>query len=456
MSTISLFSSEELCSFSKSKLKCMCRYQAQPNTPFPVHSADCTRMSLTEFPKDTHLPSVEDLDLSRNLISTLDHDHNNFESVLLRFLNLSFNKIAYLFQDFFINTPNLSVLDLSHNEIVYLSNANVFRGLGNLTVLKLSFNKLSTLPEDVFRPLKNLEELDLRFNYLGVTLMQHSSFFQLSMGFPRNISKLNLDGVGISKLPNGYFDEGSHLKYLSLSDNPLTEIPLVSSIVEHLDLSGTHITTVSGKHLPYQSLKVLKLNRLKRLEEIEHYAFLNLKSLEELHLSDSKRLRSLPNLAFGILSNDTEVTLKRMHISRTGIRTLNSTYLHLFKKVKFVDLQHNPWDCKCEILWLQQLNGSLHRYDNIRCLTPRNLRTKKIMSLSDKDMPDCFNSYANVQKTLIGIFSILVALLCLLILYLLYLGPFHPPKTRGVGPGSPYQSISLEIDPCKAEDASRN
>ncbi|KAK5650397.1 hypothetical protein RI129_001426 [Pyrocoelia pectoralis] len=449
-----LYSSNELCSFTKTKFKCICGFRVQPYTPFPVHTADCTNIGLTDFPKDTQLPNIEDLDVSFNKISILNHDDNNFLNFVLRSLNLSFNKIVYVFQDFFINTPNLSILDLSHNEIVYFPNSNVFRGLGNLTVLNLSFNKLSTLPEDIFTPLTNLEELDLRYNYLGATLMNSNDFFQLTMGFPRNISTLKLDGVGLTSLAYGYFNEGHHLKYLSLSDNPLSEIPSISFTIEHLDLSGTHIAIISGKYLPYPSLKVLKLNRLKRLEEIEHYAFFNLKVLEELHLSDSKSLRSFTDLAFGVLSENTELPLKRIHFARTGMKTLNSTYLNLFGTMEYVDLQHNPWDCNCDILWLQQLNGSLNRDDNIRCLTPRNLRSKRIMHLSDKDMPDCFYGENKIQKTLIGIFAILVGLLMLFILYLLYLGPFHQGH-RGVGPGSPYQSTSIKLDPSEGEDTSR-
>ncbi|KAK4883065.1 hypothetical protein RN001_006384 [Aquatica leii] len=441
---------KRLCFFNKSETNCMCRFKTKPGFNIPVLSADCTSLNFKEFPRDVQIPSVEDLDLSKNEITQLDSFTNNFQSFKLLSVKLSFNKLTSISQDFFKNTPNLKQLDLSHNNIAKFENSNIFRGLTNLTVLNLSFNSLSTVPEDIFKPLFKLKELDLSYNYLGATLMNSEDFFKSTLGVSPSLEILKIDGIGITQLNYNYFETASNLKYLSISDNFLQVIPKLPYTIGYLDLSGTHIRTISANHLDYHSLKVLKLNRLKKLEKIEHYAFYNLIALEELHLSESKSLNELSDLVFGVMTDEINWSLKKLYLSRTGIQKLNSTFLNLFKNLQHLDLQSNPWTCTCDILWLQKLNGSLYRDDNIRCLSPFNLRTTSIMKLTSNNLPDCFENANSYQRIMISIMGILIGILIILILYLIYLGPFYQTN-KEIGPESPYRGNTVGIDPNKAE-----
>lgn len=358
--------SSDLCSFRKSKHVCLCSYQSDVNTHFPALRADCSRMNMEQFPIDTYLPNVEDLDLSHNLISYLDPYTVNFKSSKVRSIKLSFNRIHYIVQDFFQNMPNLLELDLSNNELAAFPNSNTFRGLKNLKILNLSFNELSTIPEGFFSILPNLQELNLQQNYLGVLMMNTECLFNYRLGLSPNVTTLKLDGLGIYNLNYTFFDGALNLKHLSLAYNPLREIPAVPYSLDFLDLSGIDITTLSAKYLNYHSLKVLKLNKLQKLENIEHYAFYNLQALEELELNDCKNLREFNDLAFGIIENESEWSLQKISLARSGLRSLNSTYLHLFNKSVHVDLQSNPWVCNCDILWFQELNESLYNRESLR------------------------------------------------------------------------------------------
>ncbi|KAF5295961.1 hypothetical protein FQA39_LY12733 [Lamprigera yunnana] len=431
----------DLCSSQKSESTCLCRIQM--GASFPVKSADCTRMDLRDFPRDEQIPDVECIDLSHNSITYLNSSTNNFHIISIK---LSFNEITFVSRDFFANTPNLRKLDLSHNRIMSFSDSNIFVGLKNLTVLNLSFNSLSTLPEDTFKSLVNLQELDLSYNHLG-----DSDFFKGSLGVSKSIEVLKIDGLGITNLGERYFEEAASLKYLSIVDNPLTEIPHVPYTVTYFDLSGTHIEHISAKYLDYHSLKVLKLNRLKRLQKVEHYAFYNLMSLEELSLTEAKKLKEFSDLAFGVLLTDKKSSLKKLTLSGCGIKRLNSTFLTLFKNLEQIDLQNNPWECDCEVLWLQQLNESLHRKDSLRCKFPYTFRTKLITELIEDEVPNCSSVTYTTQKILISILGVLVAILTVLIFYLFYLGPFFQ-TSKGIGPGSPYyRGNPVGIDPNRAE-----
>ncbi|KAF5305165.1 hypothetical protein FQR65_LT07783 [Abscondita terminalis] len=448
--TQSVIAEKNLCYFQKTKSTCLCRLITRPVYDFPVLSADCSSLNLIKFPRDENVPNVEELDLSFNAITNLDSYTNNFESFCLLSVKLSYNRITAISQDYFKNIPNLKELDLSHNDIPSFVNSNIFRGLTNLTILNLSFNSLSTVPADIFKPLVKLKELDLRYNYLGAALMNADDFFKTTLGVSRSIEILKIDGLGITQLNYTYFARASKLTYLSVSDNPLKEIPKLPYAINYLDVSGTHLTTISAKYLDYHSLKVLKLNKLKKLERIEHYAFYNLMALEELHLSESKGLNELNDLVFGAITNDTKWNLKKMYLSSCGIKKLNATFLNLFKTLEHLDLQNNPWDCSCDMMWLQKLNGSLYKGHNLRCSSPFSLRNQAIMRLSSMNIPECFNT-SNFQRIIISILGILIGILIMLIIYLVYMGPFHQ-KTRGVGPNSPYGGYTVGINPTRAEN----
>lgn len=362
-----LYDCQDLCSYSKTERKCICKYVPHPDEVFPVLLADCARLNFTVFPSDYQFNSdLHDLDLSHNSISSLYQTQSPFASESLTRLDLSYNKLSYISDEFFRNIPNLKYLDLGHNALTSFENENVFFGVRNLLELDVSYNSIASLPVGVFATLPQLKFLNLGYNDMGSFLASFNDLVNGSLGLNPELMGLKMENLGISELHNGYFDGFRNLQYLSLADNDFEEVPVVPYTVIYLDLSGTQITTLAARHLNYHALKTFKLNRLGKLSMIDKYAFYNLQSLETLSLNDCGKLKEFNDVVFGVISKDTDLPLKRISIARSGLQSLNYTYGYLFDKMEHVDLGNNPWKCDCGLMWLREYNTSLYRPENIR------------------------------------------------------------------------------------------
>lgn len=357
----------DLCSYSKSERKCVCEYVPHSSGVFPVLVADCARLNFTVFPSDSQFISdVHDLDLSHNSITSLYEAQSAFSSESLKRLDLSYNKLSYISDEFLRNIPNLEFLDLSRNALTSLENENVFLGIRNLLELDISYNSIASLPVDVFATLPQLKFLNLGYNDMGSFLAGFSNMINASLGLNPDLVGLKMDSLGLNELHNAYFDGFHNLQYLSLADNNFQEVPVVPYTVTYLDLSGTQITTLAARHLNYHALKTFKLNRLAKLSTIDKYAFYNLQSLETLSLNDCGKLKEFSDVIFGVISKDVELPLKKISIARSGLQSINYTYGYLFDDMEHVDLGNNPWRCDCNLMWLREYNTSLYRPENIR------------------------------------------------------------------------------------------
>ena len=135
--------------------------------------------------------------------------------------------------------------------------------------------------------------------------------------------------------------------------------------VEYLDLSGSDISVLEVKQLSYHSLKTLRLDRMKKLENIHPYAFYNLEALEELSIRNCNNLKEFNELVFGAMFKNMVSKLKRLSLSGNALQHLNITYKYLFRTLDLVDLTDNPWTCDCDLLWLQEVDN-LYKSDKIK------------------------------------------------------------------------------------------
>ncbi|KAK9700449.1 Leucine rich repeat [Popillia japonica] len=376
-----------LCSLSKLDNTCRCEYKTCEVTHFPELYADCRWIELDTFPGSNRFPEdIRHLDLSHNSIVSLE---GSFSSETLIELILSYNKVDYINYGFFTNMKTLKVLDLSHNNFQKLD-AQMFKGLSELTSLDLSYNKLVNLPDNIFQPLTHLQSLNLGYNDLGKFLEDTTNIFDADIDLTENLVSLNLDSLQITNLKSTFFGDTNNLKRLSLADNYFDDIPPIPTSVTYFDFSGNNVTILTVRHLSYHNLATLHLNRMKNLQAIDKYAFYNMPNLIELYIENCPRLRELNGLAFGVIRpNPDDIKLKRFSLARSGLLTVNQTYLHLFKDLDYINLENNPFTCDCDILWLQLLNGSFYKSENIRCASPLNLRNKQIMELRATHLPNC-------------------------------------------------------------------
>ncbi|XP_070700601.1 prolargin [Pempheris klunzingeri] len=157
---------------------------------------------------------------------------------------------------------SLEQLRLGRNRISKIP-AGAFSMMGNLTLLDLYHNQLSDsdLGRNTFKDLKGLMQLNLAHNILK----------KMPAGVPSNLIQLFLDRNSIDDIPKDYFEGFTHLTFvrlnrnqlsdrgvpktvfnistlldLQLSHNQLATIPLFNSHLEQLHLDHNSIESING------------------------------------------------------------------------------------------------------------------------------------------------------------------------------------------------------------------
>ncbi|CRK94408.1 CLUMA_CG007915, isoform A [Clunio marinus] len=183
------------------------------------------------------LSNLEKLDLSGNLIETLEDDvfkdltslgtlelsNNKIENInersfnglkRLKFLYLAGNKLNKLNNDTFGQLSSLTHLRLMRNSIKQIEQ-NSFNGLANLTLLDLTHNQLQILNHDIFVPLSSVQYL----------LLENNTINQIDKNAFNGLDKLNVLVLNHNQLPElthdmfGLLSSSLHFKLLELFKN---------------------------------------------------------------------------------------------------------------------------------------------------------------------------------------------------------------------------------------------
>ncbi|XP_062569045.1 uncharacterized protein LOC134231144 [Saccostrea cucullata] len=232
-----------------------------------LFDVDCSKRGLTNLPSNlVNSGTLHSIDLSQNQLQHVKIPENY--SITLKLLNLSYNHISELKNESFLWVPYLESLDLSNN--------------------RLSFNNTS-LPRNVFQYLRNLKTLNLSHNNFDTTTKYNAELFRNSP----SLKTLAIDGVKEGnfhlnickefKFENHEIcekDSRQHYKMKLLNLSSLTSL-IVSGrendkycriehltddffesfrYLEHLDLSGCSIKSVSKDALNLTRLKYLDLS----------------------------------------------------------------------------------------------------------------------------------------------------------------------------------------------------
>lgn len=245
-----------------------------PNFPRAVY---CDNKGLKSIPQISSYTWY--LYLQNNQIEVLSADALR-NATSLRWVNLNRNKITnegveegvlsrmsylvhlYMDDNLLSSVPSalpasLEHLRLSRNRISKIP-AGVFVGMDKLNLLDLQGNKLmdDAVTEVSLKGLNNLVQINLAKNHLS----------SMPLGLPSTTIQLFLDGNNIEKIPADYFkvlpkvaflrlnhnkldDKGipenvfnvSSILDLQLSHNQLTEVPVISSGLQHLYLDHNSI-----------------------------------------------------------------------------------------------------------------------------------------------------------------------------------------------------------------------
>ncbi|XP_030612378.1 toll-like receptor 13 [Archocentrus centrarchus] len=349
-----------------------------------------------------NIPTLSELDLSTNNISTLDcQDFTN--QTKLKKLYLYQNSISALQACLFKDLKRLQTLKLQTNQITKLNGA--FKEyLPNLRHLYLNGNKLTAIYKEEFKGLYSLQKLQLHQNQIDT--LDHLSFIGLT-----NLTNIQLQKNSISQdeLNKGAFHTLISLKTLDLSENHITykENKTLSdppfSNLSHLE---ELLITSQHRRLHYylpanflQGLTNLLSFKAKniRVRSLSKDTFVYTPQLQVLELSSNELKELSPDLFFPIPN------LRSLYISRTSLYYLdflkdaNLTKLEFLQArenlysviheeditslpaLSYLDLQGNGFTCNCDNSWFLQWaknNNKTQVFDayNFMCNYPKELK----------------------------------------------------------------------------------
>ncbi|KAK3580126.1 hypothetical protein CHS0354_034066 [Potamilus streckersoni] len=296
-------------------------------------------LRLTSFPSDafscgTRGTNITVLDLSQCLISDIQ-DGSLLSLNELKILNISRNLLTNVTKLQFQGAPNLRQLDLSYNQLDYVFEdfCEIFPRIrlvslkGNrfkvfdfmqisdchhITEIDLSSNQLLTISTSVAL-LRNLRILNLANNNLG----------NLTLGSSANssIENLNLSNNTIAFLSQDSLEGMVKLKYLNLSYNSLEVHENFHNLFSHtrslesLDLSFNNLTSLAAESFVYmQNLTRLNIS-YNQISNISEPSFKGLSSLLYLDLLGNN-LTYLPSGSFGDMNS-----LEHMDLSNNMIES---------------------------------------------------------------------------------------------------------------------------------------
>ena len=405
------------------------------------HIVDCSNAGLTEIPWNLPDPTgikqlilrgnkikavvaqvvsyrnLETLDLSDNAMSNIDD--NTLDALpALKYLNLQNNRLSKVKTATLAGLTSLVGLDIGNNlidtledgvfgdlssleDMNFAGNAiktiqtNAFIGLTSLISLDLSNNKLSAVPSRAFEHVTRLQKLNIDGN--RVTNLPSRTFKAVNQ-----LRELSLESNGLSSISDLAFHDIDtsdlpELRKLSFRNNKLLKVPVSAmsqlKSLEELDLSQNLIEVVdpdSFKNL--QKLQLVRMIGLRRLRSVRDYAFSELSDLREIQMHSNPQLTTIEPYAF--LSS---THLIRVDFSGNALETIDPKLLS-WNNLVYLDLKQNNWRCDCNARWMRAVLSSLSKKsaaplaEEVKCASPADLTTRRIVNLIPKDFVCDVNS----------------------------------------------------------------
>lgn len=143
--------------------------------------------------------------------------------------------------------PNNKLEKLSLNGNLFESLVGPFNGLHSLKHLDLSSCSVRNISNTFFVNLTSLQTLNLGFNFIGNLLSEQPEANPFSM--LSNLKILNLTFNSIETLPTTIFAGLTHLEFLILTRNPITNFTVDITNLKHLkvlNLSNTNLNGLQG------------------------------------------------------------------------------------------------------------------------------------------------------------------------------------------------------------------
>lgn len=310
------------------------------------------------------------LDLSYNEIKSIPNEF--FESMLsLHTLNLSKNCLQSFAVTYDSALISLTVLDLSYNSLQNLLLDSVT--LSNLRELYIQNNHLQTLQFDIFSRLPSLRLLNLQSNNISLCSMYSG------------LAKQRLVGEESGCVS---FVDSPALQYLYLADNMLSILPAYT-------FYKTSLIALDISMNPGLKIEVKALSGLERSLE---YLHLHGNSLIELNIdlpcfSHLKHLNLSENQLNWLPRWGSDSPLEVLDLRNNRFSSLqNSNILALENSLKNLYLTGNPLNC-CGNIWLSSMiqNKNVHipNAEHLTCQHTQNFGFQEEMHIGNIRPEDC-------------------------------------------------------------------
>uniref|UniRef100_A0A668TK08 TIR domain-containing protein n=1 Tax=Oreochromis aureus TaxID=47969 RepID=A0A668TK08_OREAU len=371
-----------------------------------------------------NLPTLSELDLSTNNISTLDcHDFTN--QTKLRKLYLYQNSITALKPCLFKDLKGLETLKLQTNQITKLNGA-FKEHLPKLRYLYLNINKLTAIKKDEFKGLHSLQNLSLDQNQIEI--LDHKSFVGLT-----NLTRLHLQRNSIKqdKLQKGIFSPLIKLRTLDLSENhinynesrnlPDPPFSQLSHLEELLVFSQHHRL---HSYLPVNFLQGLtnllsfKARNI-RIASLDKDTFVYTPQLQLLELSSNelKELLQICLYSLDFLIHANLTKLEFLQARQNLYSVIRKEDIKSLPALTYLDLQGNGFTCNCDNSWFLSwaINDSKTQvYDayNFTCNYPQEFKSKKLLDFNTR--------FCSVDMGFICFLCTTCAILCLMVVSFTY------------------------------------
>ncbi|XP_059608216.1 protein artichoke [Phlebotomus argentipes] len=358
------------------------------------------------------IPTLVDLNLQNNRLEEIN-SQLLVNLPQLKRLDLSRNSISLIPPETFRHTRSIEALDLSSNNMRELPPS--LAGLSELREIDLSYNNLAELPPDIVTAWRSLEELRAASN--KVTELRSGSFRNLPM-----LQYLDVSSNEMRSMQLGAIRNLPELQELVLADNHLQDLP--ERVFENLpSLQAVHLqqnflSTIAPSSF-YRTPSIVYLNlSTNNFRDLEQTGLRSVRSLEVLDLSNNgiRRVSSSPLRQLDWL---VEINLDNNRICRVQgepfasmprLRVLSlrnnrmtsmpeSTFRNLRTNIAILDLDGNPLDCSCGLMWYRSwlLENDL-QLPGPRCRDGSMLRDIRL-SRSDCQDLDSRNSQLSLPLT---------------------------------------------------------
>ncbi|XP_053564672.1 transforming growth factor beta activator LRRC32 [Bombina bombina] len=387
ISCVSDFNLRQLHSLNLSKNSIEMFYTSDSDEEFKLEYLDLSDNKLFRFPVLPRVNNLVSIDLSQNFIhfgAETSQDDNEWLNDPFQ-MEIESEKMKNAST---VILPKLTYLDLSYNEIKYIPE-DFFITLPSLRFLNLSRNCLEVFSVDQTVTLNSLVILDLSGNTLRNISLSPTSFYSLQQLYLQN----NL----LQTLESTIFQGLRSILTIDLQNNNISlcspSLGIVKQRTEEED------GCVSFFNIP--TLQHLNL-RQNMMPYVPQFAFMGT-SLAFLDLSMNQGLTIRPKALSGL-----ENYLEMLHVEENSLQILNVD-LHYFVQMKYLNLSGNQltwlpmWTKDCS---LETLDLSHNSFSNLQlCNIPVLEKTLKTLSLHGNPLSCCENYWIThmIQRSLVTI-----------------------------------------------------